>query len=125
MLESLFSNFLGERNWRFGLRRESLSSFQPSTRTRHEMSWWKKTYRGAAFEHRIQASVGLSIIICAVVIPLSIMRIKQLKNREAPTQPDGTGARIANAISAKLQSRHRDKLNDRLELQALKVDKVK
>ena len=92
-------------------------------RERKQMQWYKrltqKVYHGAAFEHRIQASVGLSIVLCAVVIPISIMRIKQLKNREAPVLPDGKGQKIANLISSKLTSRNIENI-DKLQLQALK-----
>ena len=91
--------------------------------TKRAMQWYKrltqKVYHGAAFEHRIQASVGLSIVLCAVVIPISIMRIKQLKNRGAPVLPDNKGQKIANLISSKLTSRNIENI-DKLQLQALK-----
>jgi hypothetical protein len=56
----------------------------PQTKVR----WWNKVYRGRAFEHRMQAGVAMSIGIVMVVIPLSILRIKELKNKEAPRVDD-------------------------------------
>ena len=56
----------------------------PQTKVR----WWNKVYRGRAFEHRMQAGVALSLGIVMVVIPLSILRIKELKNQEAPRVDD-------------------------------------
>ena len=95
-------------------------SFNSTKRVLQEQSppWYKKVYRGAAYEHRIQLSVGMSIVLCACVIPLSIMRIKQLKNREAPVLPDQKGQLVASLISQKLRERHVERTT--LNLQALK-----
>eukprot|EP00946_MAST-07B_sp_MAST-7B-sp1_P002252 g2252.t1 len=59
-----------------------------SSDTNTKVRWWNKVYRGRAFEHRMQAGVAISLGIVMVVIPLSIMRIKELKNREAPRVDD-------------------------------------
>ena len=75
------------------------------------MVWYKKVYKGAAFEHRIQASVGVSIIIAAVVLPMTIYRIRQLKNRDAPIMPDTDGQKIANLLASKLSTKQAGNLN--------------
>jgi hypothetical protein len=83
------------------------------------MVWYKKVYRGAAFEHRIQASVGLSIALTAVVLPLAIYRIRQVANRNAPIIQDKDGEIIAAAIANRLSPKLSEK---NLDLQALKVE---
>jgi|TARA_B110000090_G_C13090605_1_gene334682 hypothetical protein len=87
------------------------------------MVWYKKVYKGAAFEHRIQASVGLSIVIAAVVLPMTIYRIRQLKNRDAPIMPDTDGQKIANLLASKLSTKQAANLN--LNALSKKIDTTK
>ena len=69
--------------------------------------FWRRVYRGRAFEHRMQLGVAASITLLGVCLPMSIYRIKQVKNREAPRLPDTRGKLIADQVSETLRRRGR------------------
>ena len=71
-----------------------MSESDPKTKVR----WWNKVYRGRAFEHRMQAGVAVSLGLVMVVLPLSIMRIKEMKNRDAPRIDDQRASLIRQKI---------------------------
>ena len=71
-----------------------MSESDPNTKVR----WWNKVYRGRAFEHRMQAGVAVSLGLVMVVLPLSIMRIKEMKNKEAPRVDDQRASLIRQKI---------------------------